>query len=81
MENVHIGEPLILPDGGNELGSDGVEVLLGLHPCKLNDSSYYQFVYDFAVTSVQQIDGSDVFTERAHGKIGFELQSTGILIS
>ena len=77
LEDVCVGDELNIPDDSNDFNCVGMELLFGLHPSKLNGSGYYESVYDFTVTSVEASSDSDIFTERAHGKVGFELQESG----
>ncbi|KAI1419983.1 hypothetical protein F5Y12DRAFT_720070 [Xylaria sp. FL1777] len=69
IRNFSLLKALIVPED-----DFGIETLFSLRPASLNAHSRHQWLFDFVLTTVSNVDGVDIFTEHCRGQVetGFE---------
>ena len=72
LRDVHLDAALLVPENG------AVEVLFSLRPARLNSNTYHENLYDFTITSVVTVTGSDTFTEHSRGQVGVRIGTLGL---
>ena len=63
-EDVKITSALTIPED-----TEGVEVLFNLRRSRLNSHAYHSNRYEFTISSVTNVNNTDIFTEHGHGSL------------